>query len=412
MNKFNFNFNFFARAARKLIIISLLGVSLSALGAGDKLTVRAGQSGYLGELYPSTTRASVSYHPYWYGGTESITPGIDYPTLPRRAAYLQLSTVANHTIMHNFPLYNGAYGVRLVNENDKNRIIVLLINGTLNATYYRASGGFTSRFAVLKESVVTSGNLYEVGALRWAVEPNTAPIYNYFREGFGNNGSVSINVTSFSAYASSENGGPTTVVKGRYKLSENEVLEFGCAALYTWRGGCATSNSALLSDKTLSIEALDSCTVTPMTATNIVFGTQLAGRRTNQLLETRPASMAINCITTGKLLMVLSANQPLHGQGTAGTGAGTNFAGMALNALAGNTSDSTERPYIVTSRVAPTADICRNGNVNAIPYYDRIKLGDIATTNIQQNLYFNLCQNGDVKAGGYRGSIDVSFYLE
>ncbi|HFF1654188.1 TPA: hypothetical protein ACGBIO_001880 [Providencia rettgeri] len=138
----------------------------------------------------------------------------------------------------------------------------------------------------------------------------------------------------------------------------------------------------------------------------------MAGNRTNQLLETRPASMSIDCVTTGKLLMVLSANQQLHGQSNAGTGSSTNLAGMALDSVTGNSSNSTERPYIVTSKVPPSSDICRRGNSDALVYYDRIKPEDIATTNLRQNLYFNLCQNGNVQAGGYRGSIDVSFYLE
>ncbi|WP_272539486.1 hypothetical protein [Providencia sp. PROV197] len=65
----------------------------------------------------------------------------------------------------------------------------------------------------------------------------------------------------------------------------------------------------------------------------------MAGNRTNQLLETRPASMSIDCVTTGKLLMVLSANQQLHGQSNAGTGSSTNLAGMALDSVTGNSSN-------------------------------------------------------------------------
>ncbi|MCG9537393.1 hypothetical protein [Providencia huaxiensis] len=110
--------------------------------------------------------------------------------------------------------------------------------------------------------------------------------------------------------------------------------------------------------------------------------------------------------------MVVSANQQLHGQTSTGNSSGTNLAGMALDSLSGNTADSTERPYIVTSRTASSSDICRSGNSDAIPYYDRVKLGTMSNSSTKETLYFNLCHNGNIKAGRYQGSIDVSFFLE
>ncbi|EJD6042530.1 hypothetical protein M0J40_RS22775 [Providencia rettgeri] len=80
----------------------------------------------------------------------------------------------------------------------------------------------------------------------------------------------------------------------------------------------------------------------PLSSTDIKFGNQLAGRKQNQLLETKLASMHINCVTAGKLLMVVSANQQLHRETSSGNNSGTNLAGMALDSLSGNTADSTK----------------------------------------------------------------------
>ncbi|MBP6122109.1 MULTISPECIES: hypothetical protein [Providencia] len=395
-----------------LLLALLVGVHPSAFSA-DKLTVRAGQNGYLGELYPSSRTANLNTHAR-YVSTSSYPltqPDVNYPMLPHRDTYLKFATISSNIIGSNFPTYNGAPGIRLINENDNSRIIILLLNGTVTASYKNSSYLTVTKNAVLKESRQISGQLKSSGHLSWGLEYSSTNINNYFQAGGTPTGFIRADITSFSAYSSSQSGGPTTVAKGRYKLSTGERLVFGQGTIYSYMGW-SSSETSLLNDNTLSIEALDSCTVAPLTATNIIFGTQFSGYKQNQLLETRPATMAINCVTTGKLLMVLSANQPLHGQTSAGTTSGTNLAGMALDAVSGNSNNSTERPYIVTTKVPPPSDICRNGNASALVYYDRIKLGDITTTNLQQNLYFNLCHNGTVRPGGYRGSVDVSFYLE
>lgn len=400
--------------SQSIPFFALLFGALSPALAADKLTVRAGQTGYLGELYPSARSAYLDYHPKYHFEAEGplTNPNVNYPTLPDRDIYLNFYTVKNNWILSNFPKYNGAPGIRLINENDPNKIIILLLNGTVSASFYRWNYTRDNRSATISKSRTISGNLYQTDSLGWYIETNTSPIPNYFiADSRNRTGYIRADITSFSAYASTESGGEGTITKGRYKLSTNEELRFGRASMYSYMGSYS-SKTKLLDDNTLSIEALDSCVVTPMTATNIVFNNQLAGNKTNQLLETRPATMSINCVTTGKLLMVLSANQQLHGQTAEGTTSGTNLAGMALDSMSGNSSDSTQRPYIVTSKVPPKSDICRRGHSDALVYYDRIKIGDITTTNLRQNLYFNLCQNGNVKAGGYRGSIDVSFYLE
>lgn len=414
MKKIKSYFPCSVNATSSLLLAFLFGIQSPAY-AVDKLTVRAGQTGYLGELYPSAQSAYLDYHTDWhYASTGPLTdPNVNYPMLPGRSIYLQFYNTRNNTIYSNFPKYNGAPGIRLINENDPSKIIILLINGTVGASFVRYNGRTDIRTATIRQSKTISGNLYQNDSLGWYIETNTAPINNYFYpDARYIKGYIRTDITSFSAYASTEAGGESTVTKGRYKLSTDEELRFGRTAMYSYYGAY-TAKTKLLNDNTLSIEALDSCVVKPMTATNIIFSTQLAGNKTNQLLETRPASMSINCVTTGKLLMVLSANQQLHGQTSEGTISGTNLAGMALDSVNGNSSNSTERPYIVTSKVPPSSsDICRKGNADALVYYDRIKIGDITTTNLRQNLYFNLCQNGNVKAGAYRGSIDVSFYLE
>ncbi|WP_285317526.1 hypothetical protein [Providencia rettgeri] len=391
----------------------LLGCAFTASAAGDKLTVRAGQTGYLGELYPSNRSAYLSTHAqYWSITSGPISdPNVNYPMLPKRDTYLKFATVANSVIQSNFPKYNGAPGIRLINENDSSRIIILLLNGTVSTSYKNSSYRSVVKTATLKQSQQIAGDLKSSGDLAWGLEYSPTPINNYFQAGGTPTGYIRADITSFSAFASSQSGGPTAVVKGRYKLSSGEQLVFGQGSIYSYMG-FSTSNTKLLSDSTLSIEALDSCVVTPITSNNIIFNTQLAGNKQNELLETRPASMSINCVTTGKLLMVLSANQQLHGQSSSGTTSGTNLAGMALDNTSGDSSDTTERPYIVTSQTVPSADICRRGNADAIQYYERIKLGDITTTSLKKNLYFNLCRNGNVKAGSYHGSIDVSFFLE
>lgn len=404
---------FFSNVSATLSCALLLGSAFTASAAGDKLTVRAGQTGYLGELYPSNRSAYLNTHArYLYSGTYPLTdPNVNYPMLPSRDTYLKFATISNNWISSNFPLYEGAPGIRLINENDSSRIIILLLNGTVSTSYKNSSYQSVVKTATLKQSRQVAGNLKSSGTLAWGLEYSSTPINNYFQYSGTPTGYVRADITSFSAFASSQAGGPTAVVKGRYKLSTGEELVFGQGSIYSYVG-FGRSDTKLLADSTLSIEALDSCTVTPITNTNIIFNTQLAGYKQNELLETRPASMSINCVTTGKLLMVLTANQQLHGQSSTGTTSGTNLAGMALDLVSGSSSDTTERPYIVTSQTVPSADICRNGNADALRYYDRIKLGDITTTNLTKNLYFNLCRNGNVKAGSYRGSIDVSFFLE
>ncbi len=413
MKKIKSYFPFSPNVASSLLFTLLFAAQFPALAA-DKLTVRAGQSGYLGELYPSAKSAFLSYHPSWhYSSTSPLQdPNVNYPMLPRNAVYLQFSTLSGGYINSNFPKYEGAPGIRLINENDPNKTIVLLLNGTVSASFYNANYSYVTKRAVIKRSRTISGNLYQTDSLGWKLENNTSTIEKYFIPDSRNRtGNITADISSFSAYASSESGAPTTITKGRYRLSTDEQLRFGRSNLYSIYGW-ASADTQLLNDNTLSIEALDSCIVKPMTATNIVFNNQLAGYKVNQLLETRPATLSLDCVTTGKLLMVLSANQQLHGQNSTGTTSSTNLAGMALDSLSGNSANSTERPYIVTTKVPPASDICRNGHSDALVYYDRIKLEDITTTNLRQNLYFNLCQNGNVKAGAYRGSIDVSFYLE
>lgn len=412
MKKIKSYFPFSPNVASSLLFTLLFATQFPALAA-DKLTVRAGQSGYLGELYPSAKSAFLSYHPSWHFESTSPLkdPNVNYPMLPQNTTYLKFATVSSG-ISSNFPYYEGAPGIRLINENDPNKIIILLLNGTVSASYYNAASSFVTKKAVIKGSKTISGNLYQTHTLGWQLENNSATIPNYFiADSRNRTGNIKADISSFSAYASSDSGGPATITKGRYRPSTNEKLYFGHGSLYSIYGW-SSADTQLLSDDTLSIEALDSCIIKPMTATNIVFNNQLAGYKVNQLLETRPATLSLDCVTTGKLLMVLSANQQLHGQNSTGTTSSTNLAGMALDSLSGNSANSTERPYIVTTKVPPASDICRNGHSDALVYYDRIKLGDITTTNLRQNLYFNLCQNGNVKAGAYRGSIDVSFYLE
>ncbi|ENR5393747.1 TPA: hypothetical protein KEY68_003613 [Providencia rettgeri] len=404
---------FFRYLCSSLSCALLLGGAFTASAAGDKLTVRAGQTGYLGELYPANRSAYLNTHarylsPFTYPLSD---PNVNYPMLPKYDTYLKFSTMRNNTILSNFPKYEGAPGIRLINENDSSRIIVLLLNGTVSTSYKNSSYESVIKTATLKQSRQIAGNLKSSGDLAWGLEYSSTPINNYFQALGTPTGYIRADITSFSAFASSQSGGPTAVVKGRYRLSTDEQLIFGQGSIYSYMG-FAHADTQLLADSTLSIEALDSCTVTPITSTNIIFSTQLAGYKQNTLLETRPASMSINCVTTGKLLMVLSANQQLYGQNSTGTTAGTNLAGMALDLVSGSSSETTERPYIVASQTVPSSDICRNGNPDGIRYYERVKLGDITTTNLKKNLYFNLCHNGSVRAGSYRGSIDVSFFLE
>ncbi|QKJ51234.1 hypothetical protein G9396_11605 [Providencia rettgeri] len=137
------------------------------------------------------------------------------------------------------------------------------------------------------------------------------------------------------------------MVKGKYKLLPSESIAFGYKDdLYGNNSGWSFLFPYFLDNDSLSVEALDSCTVAPLSSTDIKFGNQLAGRKQNQLLETKLASIHVNCVTAGKLLMVVSANQQLHGQTGSGNNSGTNLAGMALDSLSGNTADSTEE-YIL-----------------------------------------------------------------
>ncbi|EJD6082582.1 MULTISPECIES: hypothetical protein [Providencia] len=398
----------YQRVTRKLSAIILLGMSLSAFGATDKLTVRAGQTGYLGELYPSVKIFNNDRHPQ--KTMYPSDPNVNYPMLPKTNDYIKFLTTNGGA----FAEYNSAYGIKLVNENDNSRIIVLLFNGTVTTRYKEYNGNNVTKTAVLQKSKQISGNLVPSGILTWALENNSINRPNYFYPNAKrNDGLNQVSISSLSAYASSVSGGNASVVKGKYKLLPGESIAFGYKDdLYGNNSGWSFLFPYFLDNDSLSVEALDSCTVAPLSSTDIKFGNQLAGRKQNQLLETKLASIHVNCVTAGKLLMVVSANQQLHGQTGSGNNSGTNLAGMALDSLSGNTADSTERPYIVTSRAASTPDICRNGNGDAIPYYDRIKLGNMSNSSTKETLYFNLCHNGNIKAGSYRGSIDVSFFLE
>lgn len=398
---------FYPRVTRKLLATILLGISLSA-GAVDRLTVRAGQTGYLGEIYPTTKLFTSYLHPS--SRDVSSDPRVVFPALPVKNDYIAFVM----TNSGSFAEYDSVYGVKLVNENDSSRTIVLLFNGSVSVRFKGNAGNNVTKTAVLQKSKQISGNLVQTRPLTWALEGGNTSRPNYFYPAANaSDGLNQVNITSLSAYSSSIAGGDAPVVKGRYKLPQGTAVGFGVIMnLYRPGSGWVFLYPYILDNESLSVEALESCTVQPITTTNIIFSNQHAGLKQNQLLETKPASMNVNCVTAGRLLMVVSANQPLHGQTGTGNTSDTNLAGMALDSLSGNTSNSTERPYIVTSKVAPTPDICRNGNSNAIEYYERIKLGNMSANNTKETVYFNLCHNGNVKAGSYRGSIDVAFFLE
>lgn len=396
-----------------LVSCSLLVLICSFLAPkaiADKLTVRAGQTGYLGELYPMVFQIYKEYHP---SGLDNGGLG-KYPELPPNATYMQFANIGTGSINSTFPKYQGAPGLILVNENDRNNAIILLLNGTVSAKFVNSMLNRIVKTAKIEKSRTVSGDLYQTEYLGWKLENNSKAIKDYF---YGDSDYVrryspyiSANISSFSAYASTPNGGESVITKGRYVIPNHGSLQFGYQNLYSFAGWGA-ADSKLLTDNTLSVEALDSCSVTPLTSTNIRFPDQLAGGMSTRLLDTQSATMSINCINTGKLLMVLSANQRLYKYiGSSDV----NPAGTILEPISGNSTSLYDKPFIVTSMKPPSANICRMGDPDALKYYDRIPLGNVKNTNTSftQTLYFNLCQGSSVTAGGYKGSIDVSFYLE
>lgn len=124
---------------RYFVCVTILAMSaLTPISYGDNLRVSVGATGYLGEVSPPVRVVNFQ---------ERAETGRINPNFP----FIELITWkkgGSPNWEYTYYPPEGAYGVTLVNEFDKNNRIILLINGTFSVRYlrYKVTGDVNSGY--------------------------------------------------------------------------------------------------------------------------------------------------------------------------------------------------------------------------------------------------------------------------
>ncbi|EMT6577079.1 MULTISPECIES: hypothetical protein [Providencia] len=385
-----------------LCVTALAMSALAPVSYGDNLRVSVGATGYLGEVSPPVRVVNFEER----AGTRRINPNFPFIEL------ITWKKGGRPNWEYTYYPPEGAYGVTLVNEFDKNNRIILLINGTFSTRYLRykvindVNSGhvWESASFTLKNSKMTSSDrMYHVpigsslpNPLNFGLEPQNGAngyiVDSIYVEPMKFTGII----TSYSAYA------PQPLKKGRYFADDRLIMAH--------RDGPGDGFSVNQSNATfineyqdLGVFAVDSCKVAPITNTQINFGSQLAGTYPSpKNLANALAQINVSCPNTGKYFMSVKPNNALV------SGSQT---GMVLDSLDGHSGDL---PYIATSVGATTKgnEVCTTDSSQAINYTESKQIYSTAGKNFIQGLNFALCVNGKIDPGKYRGSLDVNFLIE
>ncbi|WP_353243140.1 hypothetical protein [Providencia sp.] len=390
-------------------ISAFLCVAALAIGAfapvsyGDNLRVAVGSTGYLGEVSPPLRVVNFEER----SGTARINPNFPFIEL------ITWKKGGGPNWEYTYYPQEGAYGVTLVNENDKNNKIILLINGTFSVRYLRfkvigdVNSGLeweNASFSLRNSKMTSSNRMYHVSSgttnpLSFGLEPQSGVngyLANYVQNGSADPMQFTGIITSYSAYA------PQPLKKGRYFANDRLIMAH--------RDGPGNGFSVEQSNATfineyqdLGVFVVDTCKVAPLTNTQIDYGAQLAGTYPSpKNLANSLAQLNVNCANSGKYFMGIKPMNALV-QG--------NQTGMVLNAVSGNAEDL---PYIATSvgTAAKGDEVCRTDSSDAVNYTESKQVYSSTGPNFTQGLNFALCANGKIAPGAYRGSMVVNFLIE
>ncbi|MGG4677994.1 hypothetical protein [Providencia huashanensis] len=391
------------KGIRYFVCVTILAMSaLTPISYGDNLRVSVGATGYLGEVSPPVRVVNFEER----ARTRSINPNFPFIEL------ITWKKGGSPNWEYTYYPPEGAYGVTLVNEFDKNNRIILLINGTFSTRYlrYKVTGDVNSGHVwenasfTLKNSKMTSSNrMYHVPAdssapnpLTFGLEPKSG-IDGYLVD------SIYVEpmkftgiITSYSAYA------PQPLKKGRYFADDRLIMAH--------RDGPGDGFSVNQSNATfineyqdLGVFVVDTCKVSPITNTQIDYGSQLAGTYpAPKNLANSLAQLNVNCANSGKYFMAIKPMNSLV-QG--------NQTGMVLDSVNGNAEDL---PYIATSAgtAAKGDEVCVADSAHAVNYTESKQVHSSTGPNFTQGLNFALCANGKIAPGAYRGSMVVNFLIE
>ncbi|MEQ4673477.1 hypothetical protein ABN063_02820 [Providencia vermicola] len=391
------------RIIRYFLCVTVLAMSvLIPVSYGDNLRVSVGATGYLGEVSPPVRVVNFEE----YARTRGISPNFPFIEL------ITWKKGGSPNWEYTYYPPEGAYGVTLVNEFDKNNRIILLINGRFSTRYlrYKVTGDVNSGYVwesasfTLKNSKMTSSDrMYHVpigssllNPLNFGLEPKSGVngyiVDSVYAEPMKFTGII----TSYSAYA------PQPLKKGRYFADDRLIM----AHRDSPGDGFAIeqSNATFINEyQDLGVFAVDACKVAPITNTQINFGSQLAGTYPSpKNLSNALAQINVSCPNTGKYFMSVKPNNAL---------VSGNQTGMVLDSLDGHFGDL---PYIATSVGATTKgnEVCMTDSSQAINYTESKQIYSTVGQNFIQGLNFALCVNGEIAPGGYRGSLDVNFLIE
>lgn len=383
-----------------LCVAALAIGALAPVSYGDNLRVAVGSTGYLGEVSPPLRTVTFSERQ----GSRDIHA--NYP-------FIELITWkkgGQPDWQYTYYAPEGAYGVVLVNEFDKNNKIILLINGVFSTTYprFKVTGDVNSgtiqetASITLRNSKVTStSRMYHVpttaneGFFAFGLEPQSG-IRGYLDDSIYLQAHFTGVITSYSAYA------PQPLKKGRFFADDRLIMAH--------RDGPGDGFSVNQSKATfineyqdLGVFVVDTCKVAPLTNTQIDYGAQLAGMYPSpKNLANSLAQLNVNCANSGKYFMGIKPMNALV-QG--------NQTGMVLDAVSGNAEDL---PYIATSvgTAAKGNEVCRADSSDAVNYTESKQVYSSTGPNFTQGLNFALCANGKIAPGAYRGSMVVNFLIE
>lgn len=358
-----------------------------------ELSVPIGSTGYLGEVTPPVGSITLKY-------------GMVKPVLEANMPYVSFRWEPYRFVMDTLPFYPeiGRVGVAIYNKNNpKGAFIVLAPSGYGLLRYKRANGTFeNASFSFSRSETTSMTNMYNnfpstTKNLAWGLFPRQGNS-NFFSaryvDGSDKVHSLTLTISSYSAYAI----GPLEA--GEYAMREDSKFY---ANISTSPGSSVDTKTLLSSTDNVNIKALKACDVIPQTSTNIQFPTQIAKNyATPTKLADNLASISVNCPYANKnIYLTLSPfNNLVSGSET----------GMELSTS--STENITTLPYVVASLKSAQSNICQANAQEALRLVGSNKLAQQNMKSFTQNIIFNLCVNGNIKANKYTGAINVAILIE
>ncbi|HBC5916134.1 TPA: hypothetical protein SMU38_000485 [Proteus mirabilis] len=358
-----------------------------------ELSVPIGSTGYLGEVTPPVGSITLKY-------------GMVKPVLEANMPYVSFRWEPYRLVMDTLPFYPeiGRVGVAIYNKNNpKGAFIVLAPSGYGLLRYKRANGTFeNASFSFSRSETTSMTNMYNnfpstTKNLAWGLFPRQGNS-NFFSaryvDGSDKVHSLTLTISSYSAYAI----GPLEA--GEYAMREDSKFY---ANISTSPGSSVDTKTLLSSTDNVNIKALKACDVIPQTSTNIQFPTQIAKNyATPTKLADNLASISVNCPYANKnIYLTLSPfNNLVSGSET----------GMELSTS--STENITTLPYVVASLKSAQSNICQANAQDALRLVGSNKLAQQDMKSFTQNIIFNLCANGNIKANKYTGAINVAILIE